>query len=68
MVKIIKAPVGFKLITYRCVDKTLTQCALLLGNKFGKEKYCRIILDLLIIVYLDRNYATIHVWWCSIPP
>lgn len=66
MVKIIKAPVGFKLMTYRCVDKTLTQCAMLLGNKFGKEKYYRIILDL--IVYLDRTYATLHVWWCSIPP
>lgn len=66
MVKIIKAQVGFKLMTYRFIDNPLTQCATLLGNKFGKEKYYKIKLDL--TVYLDRQYATIHQWRCSIPP
>lgn len=52
--KFIKAPVGFKIMTYTCsfVGDALTHCALLL-----EEKKLRIS-----IVYFNRKYDTI--WRC----
>lgn len=31
-------PAGFKLMTSRFIDYTLTHCATMIGNKFGKDK------------------------------
>lgn len=37
-IKVIKAPAGFKLMSYKFVVNALTNCTKLLGNNIGNEK------------------------------
>ena len=56
-VEILKAPAGFKLMTYRFIVNPLTHCTTLFGNKFGKQKVLKIMLQ--FMVDFDRKCVTI---------
>lgn len=56
-VKMIKAPAGFELITYRSLVYTLTHCSTLWNNYSGKEKkFIKLYLNL--IFHFNRRYVT----------
>lgn len=60
--KNLKFTAKFELLTYKFVVNALTLRAMLIGNKFGKEK--KIILD--FFVYFDSRHVTL--WMCPKPP
>lgn len=57
--KIIKAPEGFEVMTYKFAVNALTHCAMLLYNSVGKELNYKIVIHFTV-------YVTI--WRCYIPP
>lgn len=56
-VNITEAPVGLKLMTYRFVLNTLTDCATPLGNEFGKETIIKLSL-IILFISVQAGYNT----------
>lgn len=57
-----KAPIRFELMTERFVVNALNYCVKLVGNKIGKEKHYKILLELIVSI------ETTSQWRCPIPP
>lgn len=57
-----KAPIRFELMTERFVVNALNYCVKLVGNKIGKEKHYKILLELIVSI------ETTSQWRCPMPP